>query len=140
MTFANSTQNRTNLQNTIRSKQQLFNRFNRRCSATKSHNERTFIKNEMTRICKELTTCANQWKNCGFGTTGWITNNYNSKCMNCNTKTTNSTTTHRTRSNKTTKTSNRKTTRSRTSKRTPTTTSRKTNNTWSWGRSFSFSR
>lgn len=133
MTSTKSRQNRTTLQNNIRSKQSLYARFNRRLSASNSHAERSFIRNEMNRICKELNQCARQWKNCGFGSNNWVTRNCTPK--SATSFGTNNRMNSRS-SNRSNKTTTKRTTRTTTTKRTKRTTNRKTTNPWM----YSFSR
>jgi len=118
MGFAsNSTTSRTNLQQTIRNKQQLCNRFNRRYNSTTNPGERTFLRQEINRCVSELRQCARQWKNCGFGSTGWITNGFTTRTPGTKGKNNTRTSGRRTGSrNSTRRTGSRS--RSRTSSRT----------------------
>lgn len=75
--FGNNNSNRTHITNVVNMQQQLFKRFQRRFNNTSNSGERTFLKQEMTRIANELKNCSRRWKNCGFGGTSWITNGYN---------------------------------------------------------------
>lgn len=76
MNFGFST-NRNNIQNNVHTQQQLFKRFKARFNNTTNASERTFLKREISNCCNQLKQCAQQWKTCGYGTTGWITMGYN---------------------------------------------------------------
>lgn len=81
MTFAFGNNARTNLQSTIRNKQQLHKRFSSRFSTTTNVGERTFLKQEINQIVNELAQLAKAWSKAGFGSTGWITNGYTPKML-----------------------------------------------------------
>lgn len=81
MGFAANTTTRTNLQKTIRNKQQLYSRCNRRFSNTTNPGERTFLKQEINRVVTELKQCARQWKSAAFGSTNWITSGYTPRTL-----------------------------------------------------------
>jgi hypothetical protein len=73
MAFAFGKNTKTNLTNTIKNKQQAYNRFNKRFTACRSPSEKTFLKAEMSRCVRELKQFAIDWKRQSFGNPNWIT-------------------------------------------------------------------
>ena len=99
-----SNNQRTQLQQTIRNKQQLCKRFNRRLNAATNPSERTFLKNEINNCVKDLKQYARQWKNQEFGSATWITTGF--ATTNSNRRTSNNRN-GGSRNNKRSRTSNR---------------------------------
>lgn len=58
-------------------KQNMFKRFKKRFASAKNPTEKRFCRSEANKICKQLKTFAKQYRKFGFGTTSWITKNYN---------------------------------------------------------------
>lgn len=81
MTFNFGNNTRTNLQNTIKNKQQLHKRFCTRFKNTTNPGERTFLKQEINRIVAELKQLASQWTKKNFGSNGWVTRGYTSQSL-----------------------------------------------------------
>jgi len=73
--------NKSNMQNTIKNKQQLYKRFCMRFKNSHNPGERTFLKQEITRIVSELKKMAAQWKKCGYGSNVWVVRGYSAKTL-----------------------------------------------------------
>ncbi len=113
-----SNNHRTQLQQNIRSKQQLAKRFTRRLNATTNPAERTFLRNEINNCVKELKQFARQWSANEYGSATWITTGFDSAARISNNRrnTTRSNTNSRSNNSRTRSTSRSRNSRSASAK------------------------
>lgn len=58
-------------------KHNMFKRFKKRYMTATSASMKRFCKTEAGKVVRQLRSFAKQYRKCGFGTTSWITKNYN---------------------------------------------------------------